>query len=73
MPRFIDSHTGETAEVTDKQATRLRPERFQILEVPDGSVAEVLEWAGDDPDRRTLALATERAGKQRKGIIDALS
>lgn len=43
------------------------------VEVPDGTVADVLEWAGDDPDRRNAALEAEEAGKRRKGVLDALS
>lgn len=41
--------------------------------VPNGTVPEVLEWAGDDQVRRIVALAAEKAGKNRKGIIEALS
>lgn len=80
MPRFIDNRTGETVNVPDDSPQLIRYQqrasRYQQVdaeEPPDGTVDEVLEWAGDDPDRRTLALAAEKAGKGRKGIIDALS
>jgi hypothetical protein len=43
------------------------------LRVPDGSVSEVLDWVGDDPDRRAAALAAEKAGKNRVTLIKALS
>ena len=41
--------------------------------VPDGSVADVLEWVGDDEDRRRAALAAELdADSPRKTLIAAL-
>ena len=81
MARFTDSRTGQTIETnnpTRARAYRRLAARYtevggsDINDVPDGTVAEILEWAGDDPDRRTRALETERRGKQRKGILDAL-
>jgi hypothetical protein len=41
-------------------------------DLADMTVAEVVEWVGDDPDRRATALAAEASGKQRKGVTDAL-
>ena len=44
------------------------------VSVPEGmTVAETVEWAGAYPDRRTLALAYEKAGKNRKTLIAALT
>ncbi len=44
------------------------------LSAPDGTVDEVVSWAGDDPDRRAAALSAEAArGTPRKGIVDALT
>jgi len=41
--------------------------------VPDGSVDEVLAWAGDDYARRAAALASEQARKRpRKTLLAAL-
>ena len=37
------------------------------------TVAETVEWAGAYPDRRTAALAYEKAGKNRKTLIAALT
>lgn len=42
-------------------------------EVPVGTVVEVLEWVGDNPARRAAALEVERAGKNRKTVIEALT
>jgi hypothetical protein len=42
-------------------------------DVPDGTVADVLEWVGDDPDRANAALEAEESGKRRKGVLDALT
>jgi hypothetical protein len=48
---------------------------YNTSDVPKGTIAEVLAWAGDDPVRRVTALIAEQGatGKRRKGIIDALS
>ena len=48
------------------------PASASALVPPDGSVVEVLAWAGDDPDRQAAALKAEKAGKNRKGILSAL-
>lgn len=41
--------------------------------VPDGSVTEVREWVGYDPDRAKAALVSEHARPEpRKTLIDAL-
>lgn len=41
-------------------------------EVPDGTVGEVLDWVGDDPDRARQALEAERAGQNRSTLISEL-
>jgi hypothetical protein len=46
---------------------------WEPAEVPDGTVAEVLEWVGDDDLRRQSALTVERAGKQRTTLLAALA
>jgi hypothetical protein len=83
MPTFRRRRTGTVVTVPDDQAHRYSDERRWIpvsdeprtvqLQVPDGSVAEVLEWVGDDPDRRAAALAAEKAGRGRVTLIKALS
>lgn len=78
MVRFVDNQSGAVVETTNP--TRIRAFRranhrwteHATIEVPDGTVAEVLEWVGDDPERRDAARAAELAGKRRKGILDAL-
>ena len=63
--RFIELHDDEQAsDFTDQISDDA---------VPAGNVDEVLDWAGDDPDRRSRALAAELGGKQRKTVIEALS
>jgi hypothetical protein len=44
-----------------------------IGEVPDGTIAEILAWAGNDEARKEAALYAERQGKGRKTLIDQLS
>jgi hypothetical protein len=40
--------------------------------VPEGSVAEVLEWVGDSPLRASEALEAEQAGQQRTTLVEEL-
>ena len=40
--------------------------------VPDGTVTDVLDWAGDDQDRIQQALNAERAGQNRATLIAEL-
>lgn len=40
--------------------------------VPDGSVADVLEWVDGDTARAHQALAAERAGKNRSSLVTQL-
>ena len=44
----------------------------KALEVPAGSVAEVLEWVGEDQERAAAALEAEKAGHERKTLIAKL-
>jgi len=88
MPSFRHKRTGRIVEVPESDAFRFNNYRYEVIDdqsqnvlagvapvgdVPDGTVAEVLAWAGDDELRRFAALVAEKAGKKRKGIIDALS
>lgn len=40
--------------------------------VPEGTVAEVLDWVGEDPERARQALEAERAGQQRTTLTSQL-
>ena len=85
MPTFRDTRTGQLIEAHSRARTVFfrQQDRYQEVtdepatisepEVPDGTVAEVLDWAGDDPHRRQAALEAERAGKNRKTVIEALT
>lgn len=44
----------------------------QSGDVPEGTVADVLAWVGDDPDRARQALAAEQDGQQRSTLITRL-
>lgn len=61
-PTKVEIHVGLTP-----------PEVKPSLDVPDGPVSVVIEWAGDDPARRSAALEAEKSGKGRKTVIEALS
>lgn len=39
-------------------------------EVPDGNVETVVAWIGTNPSRAQVALLTEQAGKNRKGVTE---
>lgn len=41
-------------------------------QVPDGTVTEVLDWVGDDPERAQAALVAEREGSNRSTLIAQL-
>lgn len=43
--------------------------------LPDGTVADVLAWVGDDKARAEQALEAEQAegGKNRRGVVDPLT
>lgn len=49
------------------------PQEETAVDPADLTVDEVLEWVGDDEDRRASALAAEEAGKARKTLVAALS
>ena len=87
MARFRDLRTGDVipieghARVKHHRQMRTRfeelhdtPPDADTVSVPDGlSVAATVEWAGDNPARRTAALAYEKANKNRKTLVAALS
>lgn len=76
MARFFDVRSGRDINTTNQariRAYRRQPERYtEQTAVPAGTVPEILAWVGDDPDRRAAALAAEKVGLRRKGILDAL-
>lgn len=61
-----DAPTVETA------APAVEPRASAL--VPDGPIADVLDWVGVDEDRRRAALAAELAAdKPRKSLIERLT
>lgn len=44
----------------------------EALEVPAGSVSEVLAWVGEDQERAAAALEAEKAGHARKTLVAKL-
>lgn len=49
---------------------RLASEPPPTDEVPDGTVTELVDWIGDNAERAAEALAAEKAGQKRKGVLD---
>ena len=65
-------YAAKTAEVTTVEPTVETPlENFEQT-VPTGSAAKVLDWVDGSKIRALVALKTEKAGKNRKTLIDDL-
>lgn len=74
MPKFRHRVTDRVIDVDDSDAHRYQTSSWvsldeETIEVPDGTVAEILAWVGDDVDRRNAAVEAEEKGKRRKGIL----
>jgi hypothetical protein len=68
--KVVDYNPWEAEKLTVADAV----EAGVVDVVPDGSIAEVLDWVGDDPDRATLALEAELAKESpRSTLVDKLS
>jgi hypothetical protein len=63
---------GVTFYAPEVLATVEEVEEDDSLTVPVGSVAEVLEWVGEDQERAQLALDAEKAGHSRKTLLKQL-
>lgn len=71
--RIIDVDPFLT-QVQDGPVTVETAVTVQADPVPSGSIADILEWVGDDEDRRRAALAAELAAeKPRSTLISQLS
>ena len=68
-----ENESSETsgADADAEQASE-EPETQMGSDVPTGNMQEVLDWAGDDPDRIQQALNAERAGQNRSSLVTEL-
>lgn len=58
--------------IKDTEVEVKSPESSEV-EVPTGSVSEILEWVGEDKDRASSALALETSkDKPRKSLVTSL-
>lgn len=55
------------AKVAEKPA-----EENENLEVPEGSISDIVDWVGDNKERAKLALEAEKAGKKRQSLMKTL-
>jgi hypothetical protein len=53
-------------------ATEETPAANDKIEVPEGSIKEVLAWVGEDVDKAKAALEAEEAGENRKTLVTKL-
>ena len=78
MARFYYARTHREVEIPDEIADEYDGRKHYTrltappLEVPGGTIGDVLAWVGADPARAELALEAELAGKRRKTLVDAL-
>lgn len=79
MARFYYARTHREVEIPDDRADEYDGRKHYTrlpdltLEVPEGTIGDILAWVGDDPARAELALDAELAGKRRKTLVDALT
>lgn len=88
MPRYRHLRTTREVDAVGSTAGRLaRSGQWELIdgstpdedegdpvgEVPDGTIAEILAWAGNDEARKEAALYAERQGKGRKTLMDKLA
>jgi hypothetical protein len=62
-PREAGDHAG--SDEGSDQTTQSQADD----EVPQGTIADVQDWVGDDPDRAQQALDAERAGQNRATLV----
>lgn len=55
-----------------EEAPTATVEQEDQLEVPKGTVSEILDWVGDDKERVELAIAAEKDGLHRKSLLASL-
>ena len=68
------SQPSSTAPVIAEPVTEVVEKADPInIDTSSLTVAEVLDWVGDDAARKTAALKSERKGKARKSLIASLS
>jgi len=68
MPFVVTPHDGDAPGAEPLASPTVSPD-----EVPTGTIADVLDWVGDDPTRAQVALNVEQAGQQRVTLIDELT
>jgi hypothetical protein len=78
VTKFYYERTHKVVDIPDELADEYEGRRWyrrieRKVEVPDGSVSVILEWAGDDPTRRQAAIEAEQAGKNRATLLRALT
>lgn len=69
--------TAKVVETPEVVKTEVAPvvETVAVTEpvsVPEGKVAEILEWVGGDVERAVQALSAEEAGARRTTLVKAL-
>lgn len=70
---LVDEH-DEADDLVDGGEARVRLDKTGDTDpVPQGAIAVVMDWVGDDPDRAQRALEAEEAGERpRSTLVDQL-
>lgn len=67
-----ESNPYAPAAKSDEPTTSVEETNNESLEVPKGTVHEVLHWVGDDKEKAQIALDAEKDGAERVTLIHAL-
>jgi hypothetical protein len=70
-PVIIEAKTNEP-ELIEQAAEPVEDPISDVIEVPEGSAAKILEWVGEDRERASAALEAEKSGQGRKTLVAKL-
>ena len=70
--KLLDDSTEPAVEVAAEPVDLPEEPQEPVLEVPEGSVASVLKWVGNDLQKAAAALSAEESGQGRKTLIGKL-
>lgn len=72
MAQDAEEPVVETTVEPVQPTTEETPAANDKIDVPEGSIKEVLAWVGEDMDKAKAALEAEEAGENRKTLVTKL-